>query len=133
MIPLIDMTLNEIQETEYQDKTYKIIVSDDRVSGYTESIEAVKQAIYLILNTERYKYPLYSWDYGVELFDLFGKPMSYVTAELKRRIEEALIQDNRIERVSDFEFEIVGKGKLHTTFIVHTIYGSVGYELEVSV
>ena len=133
MIPLIDLTLNEIVETEYSNKTHKIIVDDKRVSGYVDELEALKQTIYLILNTERYKYVIYSWDYGVELVDLIGKPIPYVKSELKRRVEEALLQDDRIESCSDFEFQTIDKRKLHVTFTVHSIYGTLASDLEVTI
>lgn len=103
-----------------------------RINGYIDDIEAIIQTIYLILSTERYKYPIYSWDYGVELLDLIGKPIPYVMAELPRRIKDALTQDNRIDDVVDFEFERKGK-KLHTTFTVVTNIGNISSELEVEV
>ena len=49
---------------------------------------------------------MYSWDYGVELADLFGEPVSYVCPELERRITEALLQDGRIEGVDGFSFRL---------------------------
>jgi phage baseplate assembly protein W len=104
----------------------------NRISGYVNDLEAVQQAIYLILSTERYKHIIYSWDYGVELLDLIGKPMPYVMAELPRRITEALTQDNRIEDVVDFEFETKGK-RLHVKFTVVSSIGNIPTELEVEV
>lgn len=133
MIPLIDLTLNEITEIEYANKTHKIIVDKNRVGGYVDELDALKQAIYLILNTERYKFIIYSWDYGIELVDLFGKPIPYIKSEVQRRIEEALLQDNRIESCTDFEFETIDKRKLHVTFIAHTIYGALASDLEVTI
>lgn len=38
-----------------------------------DGMEAVKQAVYKILQTERYKYVIYDWNYGVELEDLLEK------------------------------------------------------------
>lgn len=104
----------------------------DRISGFIDDIEAVIQAIYLILSTERYKYIIYSWDYGVELLDLFGKPIPYVIAELPRRITEALTQDDRIMDVVDFEFE-ANHHKLHTTFTVNTTLGNISTQMEVAI
>ena len=138
MIPSIEILNNEIEETVYYDKTYRIVEDSkgeeypSRINGYAETLEAVKQAIYLILSTERYQYLIYSWDYGIELIDLYGKPMSYVMSELPRRIEEALTMDDRIESVTDFEFEKNGK-KLHTTFTVVTTVGNIESELEVEI
>lgn len=104
----------------------------DRLLGYIDGLDAVIQAIYLILSTERYQHIIYSWDYGVELLDLYGKPIGYVVAELPRRITEALTQDDRIESVDDFEFEKNGK-KLSTKFTVKTNVGNISTVLEVGV
>ena len=152
MIPKIDILTQEITEITYPTKTYKIefaeninknrgilyIATDvkpeeyDRINGYTDDLDAIAQAIYLILGTERYEFIIYSWDYGVELVDLYGKPMPYVMSELPRRITEALTQDDRIDDVTDFEFEVNGK-KLHTTFTVITNKGNISTDLEVVV
>lgn len=132
MIPSIDILTQEITEQTYPNHTYKIVLEKDRVSGYADDLEAIKQAIYLILSTERYQHIIYSWDYGVELLDLIGKPIPYVMSEIPRRITEALTQDNRITDVTDFEFVKQGK-KLLTTFKVVTNIGNISSTLEVEV
>lgn len=135
MIPNIEILSTEIEKVEYPTETYKVEVGnveEDRINGYTDDLEAIQQAIYLILNTERYAFPIYSWDYGVELVDLVGKPMPYVMSELPRRIKEALTQDDRITDVKDFTFE-KHKSKLHTTFVVVTNRGDITSELEVTI
>lgn len=133
MIPSITALTEEITETTYPGRTYKITFGNtDRIDGYIEDLEAVKQAVYLILSTERYQYIIYSWDYGVELLDLIGQPMPYVMSEIPRRITEALTQDDRIIDVKDFEFE-KNHTKLHTTFTVVTSLGDLPTEMEVDV
>lgn len=135
MIPSVDVLPTEITEIVRPTRTYKVNIlenDENRVSGYVDGIESIQQAIYLILSSERYQHIIYSWDYGVELLDLIGKPMSYVTAELPRRIEEALIQDNRISGVTDFTFT-KNKNTLLTTFTVVTEAGNISTELEVAV
>ena len=132
MIPNYDILIEEITEPTYPNRTYKVDFNTDRVNGYTDELDAVIQAIYLILSTERYKHIIYSWDYGVELVDLIGKPMPYVMSELQRRIKEALIQDNRIDDVIDFEFEPKGN-KLHTKFTVVAKLWKIPTKLEVEV
>ena len=102
------------------------------IAGFVDGIDAMKQAIYLILNTERYAYIVYSWNYGVELADLIGKPIPFVMSEAKRRITEALMQDTRIKGVSDFAFESQGSA-LQVTFTVHTIFGDIETDREVVV
>ena len=75
---------------------------------------------------------IYSWDYGVELSDLIGEPVSYVLPEIKRRITEALTQDDRITDVSGFEFDTSKKGVVQVAFQVETAMGSVQSEIEVN-
>lgn len=59
-------------------------------------------------------------------------PVSYVCPELERRIIEALIQDSRIQSVTDFTFESPKRNVLHTTFTVHTILGDFQAERTVN-
>ena len=81
--------------------------------------------IYLILITDRYQFVMYSWNYGIELLDLYGEPVSYVCPELERRITEALTWDDRIKSVDNFEFNISKKGEILVTFTAHTVFGDV--------
>lgn len=132
MIPTInEKFLQEFDEVTTPSKDYALDIDNERINGIVENVEAVRQAIYFILNTERYEYLIYSWDYGVELMDLFGMPHSYVIPEIERRVTEALIQDDRITSVTNFEFEKVRKG-LHVSFVANTIFG-VSLESEVFV
>lgn len=133
MIPKID-SINigeEIEIVEEPTHTWKI--KGNRIIGYTDEIEAMEQAIYLILNIERYKHEIYDWNYGIELADLFGKDKAYVYSELKRRIKEALTTDDRITDVSGFIFESPERSIVHVKFIVHTIFGDIETSKEVSI
>ena len=113
-------------------KTYGLDWERGRIQGHVDGADAMKQAIYLMLNTERYQYPVYSWNYGVELLELFGRPVSYVLPELKRRISETLLQDDRISSVDQFSFETEG-GKVHVTFVAYTVFGEMELEKEVDI
>lgn len=112
--------------------TYKLDTDHQKVTGMTDKQEAIRQAIYLILSVERYAYPIYSRNYGVELADLIGCPKDYAMSEIKRRIIEALEQDDRITGVDKWEFE-AGRNSVHVTFVAHTIYGDVGAGKEVKI
>lgn len=112
-----------VTEQEQPSLTYRMDVANERIVGKIDGIEAVKQAVYKALSTERYDYLIYSWNYGIETKDLFGRDMDYCKSELKRRIPEALTQDDRIDSVSDFEFEVDGN-KLTVFFVVHSNAGS---------
>lgn len=115
-------------------KTYKMMIDTDRIQGtITDDLEAVKQAIYKIINTERYKFLIYSWNYGIELEDLFGKPIPYVLPEIPRRIKEALTQDDRIKDVLGSDLTYNRKGDVLAKFTVVTIYGNLEIEKVVNV
>lgn len=133
MIPAVNDDLQS--EFEFEDapsNTYKMNLNEAIIAGYVDEREAMVQAIYLILNIERYEYLIYSWDYGIELIDLFGQPIPFVLPELKRRITEALIQDTRIIGVDDFSFE-TNKGKVQVKFTVNTIFGEIEVEKVVTI
>lgn len=132
MIPNSPMLAETIREISHPGRTYKVEIQKDRIMGYTDDLDAVAQAIYFILGTERYRYVIYSWDYGVELVDLIGKPMPYVMSEVPRRIREALMTDDRITDVVDFEFEKY-RNSLHVSFTVTTVAGGIPIEMEVDV
>ena len=133
MIPVVsELFTQSITEKEMPSKDYALNIDLGRVNGTVEGLEAVKQAIYFILNTERYEHLIYSWEYGVEFADLIGRSYTFVIPEIERRITEALTQDDRISGVSDFEFEKIKTG-LHVTFKVATNFGDVESEVNVNV
>lgn len=105
---------------------------DMATSGYCDGVDSLIQTMFIILSTERYKFPIYSFDYGIELIDLFGKPISFAIAEIPRRVTEALTQDNRVNNCTDFRFK-TNKSKLWVQFTVETIYGNVNAEMGVTV
>lgn len=129
MIPntIVGVNLEIVDEAETS-QTYKL--SRDKIQGYTDELEALKQAIYKVLNTERYEYPIYSFSYGIELESLLGKDAIYVEIELKRRIQECLLQDDRILNVDNFNFNVLGD-EMHSIFDVHSIYGTTAIAKEV--
>lgn len=133
MIPKTDIDLTQYFEAARQpSRTYRLDMENNRISGMADGLEAVKQAVYLILNTERYWYPIYSWDYGAELNSLYGQPAGIVYPEIERRVTEALMQDDRITGVDGFSFEKAG-GTVRAFFIVHSIFGDIDIGKDVAI
>lgn len=134
MIPSTDdVLLTDLELETEPSQDYKLQMNQKTIKGVCDELEAMYQVIYKILNTERYEYIIYSWDYGIETLDLFGEPISFVLPELERRIEEALMQDDRITSVDNFEFDVSDKKTVKVTFTVHTIFGEVESEKVVNV
>lgn len=133
MIPEKNKFIDDFEFYEQPSRTYKMHLLDEVITGYSDDKTAVEQAIYKILNTERYQYIIYSKNYGIELEDLFGEPITYVCPELQRRIEEALTQDERIINVDGFSFNTSQKQAVTVTFTAHTIYGDVAIRQVVNI
>ena len=133
MLPKIvnDGLTSDFEEVIEPSKNYKLIYGKNRCVGFVDELEAMKQAIFLMLSIERYDHIIYSWDFGVEFRNLFGQPTSYVASEVKRRIEEALLRDDRINGVSGF-IVTSSKHKVHVSFTAHTIFGDIQAEKEVN-
>lgn len=121
-----------VYETE-PNLTYKLHIDRDRISGYTDELEAYKQAVYKILQTERYDYIIYSWNYGIELKDLIGTHIAYAVPEIERRITEALMQDDRTESVDSFEFDTSKRGIVAVTFRANSNVGETKIETTVAI
>lgn len=114
--------VNQPNKTYYIDKEKKIV--QGTVEDYLKTVE---QSVYLILQTERYDYIMYSHKYGIELKDLYGREENYVVPMLMLRVPEALLQDERIESVEDFSYTVNG-GKFLINFTVKTKYGDLKME-----
>ena len=120
--------VNQPNKTYYIDKEKKIV--QGTVEDYLKTVE---QSVYLILQTERYDYIMYSHKYGIELKDLYGREENYVVPMLMLRVPEALLQDERVESVEDFSYTVNG-GKFLINFTVKTKYGDLKMEgLEINV
>ena len=97
------------------------------VRGMVEGHRATRQAAWLILHTERYLYLIYSDLYGTELKGLAGGRDSFLFPEVKRRVTEALMVDERVLGTSNFSFSRRGV-RVEVGFTVHTVYGDAQLE-----
>lgn len=122
----------QFEEVIGPSKNYRLFNDLERIAGFVDDLKAMEQAIFMLLSVERYQYKIYSWNVGVEFNDLIGENPSYAASEAKRRITEALLQDDRIESVDSFEVNI-NKNNLHITFVAQTIFGDVQGNREVEI
>lgn len=119
------------QDNTMPSKTYYINRNTNRISGYIDDKDAIIQAIYLILSTERYESVIYNWYYGTEFDSLVGKDRDFVKSELKRRIAEAILEDDRILDVTDFNISF-NKDVANVVFLVETNIGDININWEVN-
>lgn len=91
-----------------------------------EGNEAIKVWIHKALLTERFKYEIYSWDYGSEIETLINKGFtkSLIVSEVERYISEALLINEYILSVDSIEVNF-NDDTLKVDISVSTIYGEV--------
>lgn len=109
-------------------KEYGINYNTGQLTGkIVEGIEAVKVWVYLTLNVERYKYIIYSWDYGNELDSIIGTsfPLDYLQIEYQRLIEDALFVNPYITNITNFVVTLKDADKVQISFMVNTTFGEV--------
>jgi hypothetical protein len=116
-----------VEETITIPREYEIDYETGQLTGkIVEGSEAIKVWIYVALKTPRYRYNIYSWDYGHELEDLIGKSYTheYIAAEAKRLIEDCLSVNPYIINISNF---IVNQIDDVTSilFTANTLFGEV--------
>lgn len=122
-----------IRITSPATNTYKLHYTKKKINSFVDRKQALEQSIYCLLNTERYKYPIYSFNYGIQREDLFGKNIDLIMRKLQNRINNALVSDDRIISVTNFEFDSKERGVLKVKFIVNSIYGEIEINYEFNI
>ena len=111
-------------------RTYALRFDGYPSAGKLDGVEAMKQAIFLALQIERFRFAIYSWNYGIELDALLGQSMTpYLQAKVAKAIEDALMADDRVLSVEQFSFT-KGKRSLLVKLTVTTTEGDVESEFE---
>ncbi|WDV47459.1 DUF2634 domain-containing protein [Clostridiaceae bacterium M8S5] len=131
MLPISNLPIN-IKKVRKPSKTYKLDLEGKRIVGFIDKLDAIEQSVRKILSTDRYKYLIYSWNYGFEGNSLLGQDTDLVKIAIKRKIKEALLVDDRIIDVSDFDVKGVGDS-VTCSFTVNSVEGvfKTYYELGV--
>jgi len=111
-------------------KTWIIDRNTMQVSSMDKGLEAVRQAVEIALNVERYRWTIYSTNYGSELDGLVGEDEAYIIAEIPRLVEGALSPDSRVVSVDDYTYTRTDANSLTVSFTVHTVYGDFVEVLE---
>ncbi len=125
--------LPEIMDTFPQDvtlrtwptRTYNLRFDGQPSFGKLNGLEAMKQAIFLILSIPRFRHEIFSWNYGSELEPLFGQVNSVLLqVRVQEAIRDALMQDDRITDVTGFSFARRGT-EMAVSFVAETTEGNV--------
>ena len=97
-------------------------MSGTKISG----LDSLCQAIRVMLEVPRYRYPIYSWQYGSELDTLIGSGFSDVQQKAPAMIRDALLRDDRIDEVDSFTVSRTQqRDAADITFTVHSRLGNI--------
>lgn len=97
-------------------------MSGTKISG----LDSLCQAIRVMLEVPRYRYPIYSWQYGSELDTLIGSGFSDVQQKAPTMIRDALLRDDRIDEVDSFTVSRTQqRDATDITFTVHSRLGNI--------
>lgn len=119
--------VEELVEDKKTPREYGIDFATGQLTGeIVEGLEAIRVWIWMALQAPRYRYYVYTWDYGNEFDSLIGQGYTeeYINAEAQRLTEECLLVNDDIQELSDFNISMSGD-KLSISFLVNTIYGEI--------
>lgn len=112
--------------------TYYVDKNTKRITGMTDGLAAMEQAVEIIVNVERYFWQIYGPSFGMEWNGLIGRGQDYAAVTAQRRLRNAFSADSRITGMSGYTYSVL-EDKLSIRFTVHTVYGDVNEEMEVAI
>ena len=118
----------DIQLTSRPSRTWIIDRNTMQVGYMDEGLEAVRQAVEIALNVERFQWQIYNTNFGNELEELVGDDADYIQSELPRMVDDALSVDDRVIDTTDYVFSVNGDS-MTVSFTVNTVYGQFTEEL----
>ena len=124
--------IEELEEEIKPPREYSIDFKTGQLTGeIVEGKEAIKVWIWLVLQTPRYRYYIYTWDYGNEFEDFIGKGYTeeYIEAEAQRMTEDCLLVNENIQSITEFSVSMEGD-TLTVSFTANTIYGEIEFKDE---
>ena len=116
----------------FQDQPSLTWITDpvtNRLRGRGDNWEAVRQAVEVIVNVERFKWQIYTPNFGTDYGGLLGTDPGYAASELRRRLEDAFLPDNRILGIKDYAYTFRDVS-LTVTFTALTVFGDVPGSME---
>lgn len=128
-VPVVSSPLPVAREVKWDyDRDCPIYIGGQPVM--VERAEAVAVWAWNALHTERWRWVLFTRDYGNEIDSLIGQTWSddYKRAEVRRYITECLLVSPYIKRLEHMDISF-HDGKLTAVFDLISIYGMVKMEV----
>lgn len=122
-----------LEETQYIPREYEMNFETGQITGkVAEGIDALLVWVWMALQTPRYRYYIYSWEYGQEYEEIIGKSYSkgFTDMELERMTEECLTVNPYITGIENFTCE-KNEDRINLSFTLVTTLGSREVDLDV--
>ena len=110
--------------------TWYINKETNQIEGETDGLAAVRQAVEIILNCERFRWQIYQPYSGIE-WDIIGLDPGYAATMLLRRVTDALMVDDRVRGISNYQYSVEGN-VLTASMTIETVYGETQTRVEVN-
>lgn len=127
----IALAISEVTASSIRE--YELDFKSGRLTGkIVEGVDALCVWAYLALKARRYRWVIYSWGYGNEVYSLIGNSYSeeYLRSECRRFMEECLFENEHISAIEDLEVSQI-KDVLYIKFRMITDVGSKEVEMSV--
>lgn len=121
----------QVESVEDTPREFGIDFETGKFTGtIVEGLEAIKVWIYLALHIERYRFPIYSWQYGAELDQYIGHNYSeeYLDTDVRETVKECLFQNPHIKNIQNFSTSVEGD-HLTMSFTVETDIGGIDIDV----
>ena len=116
-------------------REYAIDFETGQLTGkIVEGTEALRVWIWLCLRTQRFRYQIYSWDYGADMEQYIGQILTdeYLETDMRDEIEDALKINEYITGIENYSFTRSGSA-VTVLFSVQTLLGNIEEEYNVDV
>lgn len=113
---------------------YGVDFDTGQLSGeIVRGVEALKVWAFFALQTARYRYRAFSWNYGSETDDMIGKSYGrdYTESEVKRMISECVCCHPNIESCENFSVRFEDSA-IEVSFSIVTDFGAGEMEFELT-
>lgn len=119
----------EIFPGEYPTKTWRRDPNTGRLAGFTDGLDAMRQAVEIALHVRRFRWQIYTPNVGHTL-GVIGEDFGIARVNLQAQIRDALAPDDRITGVTGFKFSQDGDG-MNVSFVVRTVFGDLASEVRI--
>ena len=130
LLPETDIDLTQgIEFVEYPTYTWNADAKTGCISGMTDGYAAMQQAVEIMFSVERFRWQIYSSNFGMEWNGLIGNDYGFTASEILRRAKDAIKSDKRMKNISDF-FYTAHDDVLTVSFTVNTVFGDIKKTME---